>query len=158
MCYIFSVKEKKVLFICSGCTCRSPMAVWLMLAKIKEQNIVGVVPECRGLFVEMGAKTHPNAVAALNLLGVPVKKHITPTELTEKDLQSAHMCLVMTTEQKAIIKTRFNKEVKTLAEATDYVEIADPYGTGLNNYIATAKQLDVAIDQLLERYFLEDKR
>lgn len=144
---------KKILFVCSGCTCRSPMAVYLARTKIKNNKLVGVEADCRGLFVVNDAVVEPKAMRAMELLGVPTTKRIVPKELCKKDLEECDYCFCMTPEHKAIIDSKFGVKVKTIAEAADFVEIRDPFGGSQEDYIAVAKQLDYAIDQIFERIF-----
>ena len=134
------------------------MAFWLAESKIREQRLSGVKPECRGLFVEENAQVEPKAVDALNLIGVPVKHAVEPKELERSDLEDCFLCLCMTQEHKAIVKSKFGFNATTIAEAADYVDVFDPYGNTIQAYVKVAKQLDTALEQIFERYFLEDKK
>jgi len=148
--------ETRICFVCSGCTDRSPMAVWIANAKIKDNKLPFDVA-ARGLFVGIDAKVNAKAVKSVEHLGIPARAKVLPIELTRNEITGFDYIFCMTAEQKAIIASKFGVEVKTIAEMADFVEIEDPFGCSQEKYDQTAKQLDYAIEQIFERICKEKK-
>lgn len=132
------------------------MAVWLANSKIKASKLPFEVA-ARGLFVAQGAKVCSKVVAAVEHLGIPASCKIESTELNKDELNEFDYVFCMTSEQKAIIKSKFGYTAKTIAEFADFVEIEDPFGQEQQIYDKVAKQLDYAIEQIFERIYKEKK-
>ena len=150
------MNKTTICFVCSGCTDRSPMAVWIANAKIKDNKLDCSV-FARGLFVENDAKVSSKSVKAVEHLGIPARAKVQPTELQKEEIEKFDYIFCMTNEQKAIIKSKFGKPVRTIAEAADFVEIEDPCGQNQEAYDSVAKNLDYAIEQIFERLFKRRK-
>jgi RpiB/LacA/LacB family sugar-phosphate isomerase len=137
----------KVLFVCSGNTCRSPMAaaIWRHL---------GGEAESRGLHVGLEAPMAGDAVRALKELGVPVGEHRS-RGVEAEDLLAADHVLTMTRSQKDELLARFpwaRDFVHTLAEAAGTGgDIADPVGQGFEVYRETAETLERLIGRAKAR-------
>ncbi len=67
--------ERLFLFVCSGNTCRSPMAAAIARAEIAARGISGWSVLSGGLTPRLGAPMTPEAVVALRELGVPSGGH-----------------------------------------------------------------------------------
>ena len=78
------MKRKRGLFVCTGNTCRSPMAEMLLRHKLKKNKIKWWDVSSCGIAAEVGGSMSPNSVAALAEVGIKVDKFSLPTH-AEKD-------------------------------------------------------------------------
>ena len=68
------MKRKKVLFVCTGNTCRSPMAEFIFRREIKKRKIKYVDAASAGIFMQKGSALSTNSAACLDELGIDHSK------------------------------------------------------------------------------------
>ncbi|MDO5402675.1 MAG: protein tyrosine phosphatase [Eubacteriales bacterium] len=122
----------KIIFVCIGNTCRSPMAATIMHAFLPEMLV-----ESRGMVVLFPEPYNPKAVAVCSRHNMIMPSNCA-TELTGEDFSNDTLVLVMNKDMKHKIYDTFATAINvyTLGEfagETD-VEIADPYGKGAEEY------------------------
>ena len=133
----------KIAFICTGNTCRSPMAQFIFRQKLKEAGLVGVEVYSFGLNVTE-QKMNDNAVKALRVLNVKRTK-FTPKQLKKPEIYDA--LITMTKEQKKYINS---SDVYSISELTGIGDIGDPYGCDLQKYVEVATQIDNACGEIIK--------
>ena len=69
--------KTKILFVCTGNTCRSPMAEVIFKAVCKKHHRTGVIVRSAGANADVGSGMMPEAATALKLYGytLPKKPH-----------------------------------------------------------------------------------
>ncbi len=132
---------KSVLFVCTGNTCRSPMAEGIY-------NSLGRngVASSAGLCVTSATGPEKNAIYAVKQWGIDISNH-TPRQTTQNMLDCADFVITMTTEHKWILPD--DEKVCTLKElAGEYGNVADPYGGSNEIYEKCADEIKNLIEKI----------
>ena len=135
-----------ILFVCSGNTCRSPMAAAIM-DKIARENDLNVFVESAGLFAADDQPASAEAIAAVAQYGIDLSYHRSQP-VTEDLLAQCDLVLTMTAAHKMILENYAPGKVYTLAEYCGADgDIPDPYGGDLEEYKETAQAIyDMLVD------------
>lgn len=137
---------RKILFVCTGNTCRSPMAEGIF-NKLAEEIGFDAISESAGLMVTEN-KVSENSLEVCKENGIDISSHL-PTQITAKLINDADVILTMTSSH----KTAFGDmdKVYTVAEFFgENDEISDPYGGTLDDYRRTFSQLKSLIGKYHE--------
>ncbi len=146
------MKKKQIIFVCTGNTCRSPMAEIILKTKIKLAGIEGIRVSSAGLCANDGEKISKNSAEALKKLGYK-PYGFKAKRLTPKMVEKADLVLCMTAEHKRYLSAY--KNVFTLAEAIDGWDVLDPYGGDLSVYMEVSHQLEDACNIILNKIIME---
>ena len=136
----------KITFVCSGNTCRSPMAECAFEELLKEEEVTGVEIQSRGVVANVGADISANAKKALQDAEIPLKEH-TATQITTDDILESDLVICMTERHR--MRLGFLPKVFTLNQLTGCGDIKDPYGGDEKVYKECLAQLLVALKKLL---------
>ena len=135
---------KKIMFICSGNTCRSPLAEGLFKKYLKENNITDIDVGSAGVGAFAGDGVSINSILVANNRGVDISSHrarnINPEHILTTDL---FFC--MSDSHKQVLSRHCNEEKIVV------LNVADPYGRPIEVYEECAKQLESQFPAILER-------
>lgn len=124
----------KVLFVCTGNTCRSPLAE----GYLKHKSLACIEALSAGTYAEKEPASE-NSILAARQLGFDISGHISrPLEQTMLD--SADKIYCMTDTQKELLR-HYTEERKI-----SVMGIPDPYGKDLDAYLDAAKKIAEFID------------
>jgi protein-tyrosine-phosphatase len=145
---------RRICFVCTGNTCRSPMAAGIAAHRIAaeldcgvaELKDKGVEVLSAGMFASTGSPATPEAVWAARTLGADISSHGSRKARPEL-IKSCDVVFCMTAFHQAELQ-RLAPEaadrVHLLDEGTD---VPDPVGGGSDIYNSTAEHIAQAIDR-----------
>ena len=132
---------KTVLFVCTGNTCRSPMAQ----GYLKHKNLEDVTVLSAGIFAD-GSFVSENAAKVCKEFDIDISAHIS-TPLTPKMLEEADYILCMSPSHKQMLDGLAQNKVMVLGDG-----IPDPFGSDEKTYKECFLKIKSAIDDFCERY------
>jgi protein-tyrosine phosphatase len=144
-----------ILLVCTGNTCRSPMAEVMcrkMIAgrlgcAMNEIAERGVIVMSAGISAMMGGRPSPEAVVVMNKMGLPLADHESQP-LTAQLVRHADLIWTMTrSHRQAIINQWPEASSRTFVLGGENGDIADPIGGPLEYYERSAVQIKSALEE-----------
>lgn len=147
------------LFVCTGNTCRSPMAAAvfrkLLAARLQcsedELPAHGYRVESAGLAAPHGAPAAPEAVELIEQLGGHLRRHQSQP-VSSRLLAQADYVFTMTNSHRTTIlqhHPELDARVRTLAD--DGNDVTDPIGLGMDEYQRCLRQITEHLERVLRR-------
>jgi protein arginine phosphatase len=142
---------QRILFVCTGNTCRSPMAE----AILKNKNIDGIEVKSSGIFAINGGDASTNAKQVL--VENKIEHQHQSNSLTHKEVEWATLILTMTSSHKAAIVVNFPAAAQKTFTLKEFigkdvdVDVSDPFGGDIDMYRNTFNELEKLIDAAILR-------
>ena len=161
-----TTEEKKIIFVCLGNTCRSPMAEVIFRYELKRLGKTGVSVTSAGTLVGKSGNMNPHSLQVLGENGF-YAWNFSSVQLDAEMILTAHAIVCMTDELRDVVsymryKLLSDKEdaennVYSFSDLTGY-EIPDPYGQGIEAYRKVFEQLLAGMPKIAEGLLPQEKK
>ena len=146
---------KKIMFVCHGNICRSPMAEFVTKKKLEERNIKALVESSATSREEIGSGVHYGTRAILDRLSIDYS-HKLARQITKQDYDEFDYIVAMdrynvTNLYRMLGGDPQGKITKLLDWAGIDRDVADPWYTG--DFEKTYEDIEVGCTALLDKIF-----
>lgn len=146
----------KVIFVCVGNTCRSPMAATIMSTFLQGTDIL---VQSRGMVVLFPEPYNPKAVAVASKHDMIMVSDSTK-QIENEDFDNNTLVLVMNSNMKKKLYDKYDRAINvyTLSEYAGEgdIEVLDPYGKGMEEYNKCFEQLYILLEKAARNIIGQD--
>lgn len=135
---------RNIIFVCTGNTCRSPMAEGYLKSQRKDLNVIS-----RGIAAD-GSAVSENSKIAMEKMGIDISHHISK-QLTIEEAKNADLVVCMSDSHAHILKS-----VGIAQERIKVLGVNDPFGCSLQVYEECRDQIIKGINNIFNNFFVRE--
>ena len=143
----------KIMFVCTGNTCRSPMAAAMAAQIFAESGLTAEISSA-GVNAFQGRPASCHAITVMEEGGLCLQSHKASVVCGET-LESASLVLTMTASHRAVLLSDYpaaEDKIFTLAEYVgDAQDVSDPFGGSVEEYRACAAQIRKLLEMAVKK-------
>ena len=145
----------KILVICTGNTCRSPMAEGIFESLVKEKNLEVEISSA-GTCAYDGDSVTNHAEMALKKMGIDISNH--KSKLVHRDLiERVDIVLTMTKSHKETIIRNFPEAKNKIFLLNEYAfkeikDVVDPFGGTIIDYEKARDEIYTAAEEIVRKF------
>ena len=151
---------KTILFVCTGNTCRSPMAVGLAKKALGDRRNIKL--KSAGVIAPNGLPASGNAISVMKEIGIDISEHRS-TPLTEEVVAEADLVFVMTQIHKLEVINLLEKPGKEVWLVKEFgpmtsqksLNVADPIGRPIEIYRHCRDEIRQCVPELVKKILEE---
>jgi L-threonylcarbamoyladenylate synthase len=135
---------RKVVFVCTGNTCRSPMAEAFFTALAPEHWVAGSA----GLFAYSGDEATLESIEVMREVDLDLSSHRS-TRLSPELVDETSLFVAMTGRHAEVLRQLFPERADSVRTLLSGQDVPDPFGCGIYTYRKTRDVIRLGVDALI---------
>ncbi len=149
---------QKILMVCLGNICRSPMAEGIMRSKIEKYKLQAEVDSCGTAAYHVGEQPDRRAMAKLREHGMDISD-LSGRQFEQSDFDHFDIIYVMDSQNyRNVLRLARNENdrqkvsmIMNEVYPNGQIDVADPYYGGVSGFDDTYQMLDIATEKIAEK-------